>query len=70
MKHPDRDTIPPDDKLGLFIVTAFKPNKKSIHLNKIHEELIEQMKHIDAKEIENFVDIIVGLIRKLRERKS
>ncbi|MCE2507512.1 MAG: hypothetical protein J4F36_13815 [Nitrosopumilaceae archaeon] len=45
-------------------------DREPIPLEKIREDLIKQMKDMDEKEIENIANIIVGLVKELRELKS
>ena len=60
-----------DDGLERFIMTPINSDdREPIPLEKIREDLIKQMKDMDEKEIENIANIIVGLVKELRELKS
>ena len=54
-----------------FKMTPIEPgDKEYVPLEKIHEDLIKQMTNMDEKEIKNMADIIVGLIKELRESQK
>ena len=59
---------PFDDNLPRYTATPFV-GKTSIDFEKMRDQLIGQMQNMSQKEIENIADIIVGLVKELKEVK-
>ena len=59
--------IPPDDGLKRFTMTQIKPGSSLPSYEEMHEQLVKQMTDMDEKEIHNIANIIVNLIKELRD---
>lgn len=60
--------IPHDDGLKRYTMIPINPNDKPpIPLEKIRDDLVKQMTNMDEKEIKNMANIIVNLIKQVRD---